>query len=297
MEKQTQKRPAAKYRAYVLRTCDSDLTSYYGFQWPETGYVEAPDWDYTPECGGGLHGALWGEGDGSLLDWTEGAKWLVVEVDIRTVIDLNGKVKFPYGWVVFCGDRPGATNEIRRLGARGPVIGATVCTGKYGRSYAGYKGIAHAGSYGRAVTDSRGTSNAGYSGTAVSGQEGAATAGDYGTAIAGHNGTATVGIGGTAIAGYCGKAIAGYCGKASAGSYGTATAGTQGVASAGYEGKVAAGEDGELRISYYYRRRRTALAYVGEEAPGANGPIVIQPNQKYELSIQDDGSVCWVPTS
>ena len=32
-------------KSIVLRVCRSDMTSYNGFIWPETGYVEAPDWD------------------------------------------------------------------------------------------------------------------------------------------------------------------------------------------------------------------------------------------------------------
>ena len=47
-------------KALILRTCNSDLTSYNGFQWPESGFVEAPDWDKTPQCGNGLHGLLQG---------------------------------------------------------------------------------------------------------------------------------------------------------------------------------------------------------------------------------------------
>ena len=56
--------------------------------------VVAPDWNPAPKCGGGLHGLLWGEGDGSLLSWEPESKWLVVEADEADVvkIDLN-KVK------------------------------------------------------------------------------------------------------------------------------------------------------------------------------------------------------------
>ena len=86
----------------VLRTCKADLTSYGGFRWPESGPAEAPDWRPDAECGRGLHGLLWGEGDGSLLDWSAGAKWLVVEVEAADIIDLGGKVKFPRGVVAHC---------------------------------------------------------------------------------------------------------------------------------------------------------------------------------------------------
>src|SRR5258708_39227135 len=73
--------------AYILRTCNADLTSYNGFQWPSTGVVVAPDWDPKPECGNGLHGALNGEGDGSLFKWEPDAKWLVIKVFAKSVVN------------------------------------------------------------------------------------------------------------------------------------------------------------------------------------------------------------------
>ena len=89
--------------ALVLRTCAADMTSYGGFRWPESGPVSCPDWKPKPVCGNGLHGFLWGEGDGSLISWDADSRWLVVEVDPTTVVELKGKVKFPTGVVVFCG--------------------------------------------------------------------------------------------------------------------------------------------------------------------------------------------------
>lgn len=83
----------------VLRTCDADLKSWGGFQWPHEGYVEAPDWSPEPVCGYGLHGLLEGEGDWGLLDWSLEAKALVVEVDRTGIVELSGKVKFKGGSV------------------------------------------------------------------------------------------------------------------------------------------------------------------------------------------------------
>ena len=154
----------AKAPALALRTCKADMTSYGGFKWPESGRVEAPDWDAKPECGNGLHGLLWGEGVGDLLNWDEDAKWLVVAVEGETV-DLGGKVKFRAGEVVYCGDRKGATDYIIANGATGHVVGAFVTTGDYG------------------------TATAGDCGTATAGNCGTATAGDYGTvAVRWHDG-------------------------------------------------------------------------------------------------------------
>jgi hypothetical protein len=50
-------------RALILRTCDKDMRSHGGFQWPRSGPVAAPDWRPVAECGGGLHGFLRGEGE------------------------------------------------------------------------------------------------------------------------------------------------------------------------------------------------------------------------------------------
>lgn len=84
----------------VLRTCNADMTSSNGFKWPASGHVEAPDWQPTKECGNGLHGWLWGCGDWSLKSKDPNLKWIVVAVEAKSVIDLDGKVKFPSGEVL-----------------------------------------------------------------------------------------------------------------------------------------------------------------------------------------------------
>ena len=173
-----------EHKAYILRTCAADMSSRNGFVWPREGIAECPDWEPTAECGHGLHGALWGEGDGSLLDWSEGAVWVVAGVD--EWIDLKGKVKFPRADVVFAGARHEAIAEIIKRGATGAVIGGTATAGDYGTATAGELG----------------TATAGYRGTATAGDYGTATAGDHGTATAGYYGTATAGDGGTLCMSY-----------------------------------------------------------------------------------------------
>jgi len=209
----------------VLRTCSADMTSHGGFKWPKRGPVSAPDWIDNYECGHGLHGWLWGEGDGTLghVD-VPSAKWLVVRVLASEIRHgkghLLGKCKFPRGYVVHCGDRKSATEYIMRHGASGKaVIGSTA--------------------------------TAGYRGTA--------TAGDYGTATAGHYGTATAGDSATATAGNCGTATAGRGGTATAGHCGTATAGHGGIATAGRKGTICI-----QYYDAQSERYRIAVAYVGE---------------------------------
>jgi len=132
----------------VLRTCAADMTARGGFRWPMEGPVAAPDWDPAPVCGGGLHGLLWGEGNGQLLSWEPGAKWLVVEVEKRAIVDLGGeKVKFPRGVVVHVGDQRSATEYLL---ARAPAGKAIVAIGETPGVEAGVRYRVEAGAFVRA---------------------------------------------------------------------------------------------------------------------------------------------------
>ena len=142
-----------KETVLVLKSVNADLTSYNGFKWKENGIVKCKDFKDTEKCGNGLHGFLWGEGNGSLANWNKDAKWLVLKVDKDSIIDLDGKVKFPSCNVVFCGNRKDATDYIILNGAKGSVIASFVISGYYGTSISG----------------DYGTSTSGYSGTSTSG--------------------------------------------------------------------------------------------------------------------------------
>ena len=292
--------------ALMLRTCDRGMRSSGGFVWPRSGLVEAPDWRDDRECGGGLHGALWGCGDGSLLSWDDSAMWLVCVVREDEVRDLCGKVKVPRAYVVYAGRREEATACVYEE-RRGPVIGHQVVegyrgaaiTGDRGAAITGDLGSATAGDGGTATAGDDGTATAGYSGLAMAGDGGTATAGHRGSAMAGDRGTATAGAYGTATAGSCGTAIAGSGGVATAGSYGiatagdlgtatvshggTATAGNEGAATAGDFGTATAGDGGtatagyrgEICIRWMDRsaaRYRTTIGYVGEGGIEPNTP-------------------------
>ena len=136
--------------ALIIRTCNAEMKSHGHFQWPVSGHVSAPDWKPTEECGNGLHGLLWGEGDGGLLDWSEDAKWLACSVDMATIIHLGSKVKFPECEVVFVGDCKTVPEYVRVHGGEGKCI---------------VSGTATAGDRGTATAGDRGTATAGYSGT------------------------------------------------------------------------------------------------------------------------------------
>jgi len=124
----------------IMRSCGPDLRSHNDFQWPEAGPVSAPDWQATKECGNGLHGFLWGEGDHNLANLAADAKWLVVETDGDKVIDLGGKVKFPAGIVVYCGDSPSAAAYIQANGGAGKKVMCSTLTGGYGSTLTGGDG-------------------------------------------------------------------------------------------------------------------------------------------------------------
>ena len=152
----------------VLRSCNADMTSHGGFVWPKSGYVEAPDWEETNQCGNGLHGLSMGCGDASLVDVS--GVGLVVKVDkAQGYVDLGGKCKYRCGEVMFVGSVQEAATIIHD---HYPDKHVHFCT---------------------ATAGDRGTATAGDKGTATAGDYGTATAGDYGTATAGYRGTATAG--------------------------------------------------------------------------------------------------------
>ena len=143
--------------ALMLRTCDSRLRSRNGFQWPLFGPVEAPDWNPEPVCGGGLHGLLWGRGNGGLLNWDSDAVAQVVEVDADAVVWVGeNKVKVRRGIVIHTGTIASASEYLRSRGADqayavcGQVTDAqcAVTRGCRGQSTSGPYGQSTSGPYG-----------------------------------------------------------------------------------------------------------------------------------------------------
>ena len=230
-------------KVLILRSTGPDRKSHGGFQWPESGYVEAPDWDPDPSvsCGNGLHGLLWGQGAIGLT--SPGATdrvWQVVEVDPADIADVNApdKVRFRCGTVLLStADRVKAASLVAASAPAGIVV-------PFGSATAGYYG--------------------------------SATAGAHGSATAGYRGTATAGYCGSATAGYCGTATAGYGGSATAGYGGSATAGDYGTATAGYGGTATAGDYGTVCVKWWDGDRyRLVVGYVGEDG--------IEPNTPYRV--------------
>jgi ribosome-associated protein YbcJ (S4-like RNA binding protein) len=102
---------------YITKSVNADLTCNYdgSFQYPSCGSVEAPDWKPEAKCGNGLHGFLWGEGYGGLAELGENSKWLLIRVDVKDgFVELNGKVKFRRGKVVFVGSCAEVAEELKK---------------------------------------------------------------------------------------------------------------------------------------------------------------------------------------
>lgn len=151
-----------KDECLVTRTVYNDMSSFHrrDFKYPKKGYVEAPDWEPTTECGKGLHGFLNGIGDASLAHLEkENIKWLVIKVQKAEMVELNEKVKFKGGEVIFCGDAAGMTECLASYGVGEGAIAAVVTAGDFGHATAGDNGHATAGDYGHATAGDYGIIN------------------------------------------------------------------------------------------------------------------------------------------
>jgi len=201
---------------YVLRSVRSNYKSYGGYQWPmEVGAVAEADFlNIGTACGGGLHGWWWGAGHTHAL-LSAPARWMVLKVPRREIIDLRGKVKFPRAKIVQTGTYAKSLAFLKRklvkfgssrikdyIRAWGSVYADGPEDSKTGRiiprvELGRYE--AHADQRRRQVVEGRGLCSA------VVGEYCVADLKDDGRAIIGDNSEACVGHGGRAIAGYYSK--------------------------------------------------------------------------------------------
>jgi hypothetical protein len=248
--------------ALVIRNVTVELRSHGGFVWPETGYVEAPDWRDNTACGNGLHGLLDGIGDWSLLSDAPDARWQIVKVARAEIVRIDdAKVKFPRGWVTFTGSAATAKKTII------PAMVASVFKAAEGNTATGDSGHAAAtGHSGHAAA----TGDSGHA--AATGHRGhAAATGDSGHAAAtGHRGHA-------AATGYSGHAAAtGDSGHAAA-------TGDRGIAaSLGIAARAKATKGGAIMLAEWRETKdfKWEVAHVFASKVGENG---IEPDTWYEL--------------
>jgi len=134
----------------VLKSLAANLVAAHNrFQWPEKGQVFCPDWKPTKECGNGLHGWKWGEGDAGLRCKDDDAKWLILSVVESDIIDLTDKVKFPQCEVVYCGTRDEAVQIIQHYAPAGnKCVYGTSTSGHRGTSTSGDRGTSTSGMWG-----------------------------------------------------------------------------------------------------------------------------------------------------
>jgi hypothetical protein len=227
--------------------------------------VEAPDWRDDNDCGHGLHGWLYGQGDLECADhWkAEGAKWLVLEVETDSIVTLDGKCKFPRATVRFVGESHGAAayliaHEPRAAGVA--VIGACITVGDCG--------TAMAGAFSKLTGGDRATLTGGRGATLVGGRFATLTGGDRATLSGGLSSTLSGGDYSTLTGGY----------------RATLSGGDHATLTGGYLATLTGGRGAELRIRYWGAKTdswRTALAYVGEN--GIQPGVAYRLNEKHEF--------------
>jgi hypothetical protein len=254
----------------VVRTCNADFTSWGGFQWPTEGYVEAPDWRPTAECGYGLHGLLEGDGDWGLLDWSLEAKALVVEVDRAGIVEIGGKVKFR-----------GAL--VRSVSSLAVALCQVVCDA--GRIV---KNVADLIRTTEAEATEKASGNA--SPLAASGDDSRLAASGNASQLAASGNASRLAASGNAsrlaASGYASRlAASGYASRlaASGDDSRLAASGDDSIAmAAGYNSIASAGPNGVIALTWHDgTRRRVTVGYVGEDG--------IEPNVDYR--VDDTGKL------
>jgi len=185
------------------------------------------------------------------------ALWQVVEVEKESIVELDGKVKFPRGTVVYSGARQGALQMVLRSKQRLAEIRAIAECGD-GGSVATTTRLAHA-------------STAGYSAHS-------STAGYYA-----HSSTAGNSAHSSTAGNYAHSSTAGnYAHSSTAGdSAHSSTAGKNSISAAlGLNSRVRAGEKGAIVAAWWDEngeRVRVLTGHVGEDG--------IKPNTWYEVKV------------
>ncbi len=215
----------------VLRKCFEDGASYNGkFQYPDSGLVEAPDWNGKPECGGGLHGLLWGGGGFDVS--TYGTYWLIIEVDDSpdNLVVFNGKCKFHKG------------NVLLKTSDQAEAIVLLKSHPNYPKD--------NVLNYDIDISNTSKTIVSGDGSTLEAGNDSTLKAGDDSTLKAGYGSTLKAGDGSTLEAGYGSTLEAGYGSTLKAGYGSTLKAGYGSTLKAGYGSTLKAGYGSTLEAGY-----------------------------------------------
>jgi hypothetical protein len=217
-------------QGYVLclKSLPPTLEETSGFKWPEKGRVAAPDWKRTKSFGNGLHAFLWGDGGSSVAYVKGDARWLVLKVRAKDVIDLGCKVKFPEAEVLFCGEKEIAVSIVMHHAPVGTaVMFANVMGGNGATLVGGYRSTVKGGN-GASVTG---------------GKRAKVTGGDFATVKGGD--FATV------IGGKYANVTGGYCSTVKGGDYATITGGIGASVTGGISAKVMGGDRSTVTGGHY----------------------------------------------
>src|SRR5581483_7865876 len=270
-------------KVLVLRSCKADMTSYDGFKWPESGFVEAPDWKPTKQCGNGLHGWQWAVGDFRLGFHDRDTKWLVIEVDKSQIVELDGKVKFKNGNVIKVGNWHDCFWYVRTHTPK-PVL-EKPAPGDYAHS-------STTGNYAHSSTtgDYAHSSTTGYSAHS-------STTGYYAysstTGYYAHSSTSGYYAHSSTTGNYAHSSTTGYYAHSSTtGDYAhSSTTGNYATACAlGTNCRAKAGDKGSIILTYWddkANRFRHVIGYVGEDGIEANTWYEIQDGKLGKCSRQD----------
>ena len=256
-----------------------------GFRWPiESGVGVQPEkWVPDAKCGNGLHGFLWGEGNGRLAQWGADSVWHLLAARADDVIELGGgKVKAGACWVVAVGSREEVLAVAAKLMPGRVLVGGTSTSGDGGTSTSGDGGTSTSGDGGTSTSGDEGTSTSGDGGTSTSGDGGTSTSGDGGTSTSGDEGTSTSGYRGTSTSGDRGTSTSGYGGTSTSGDEGTSTSGYGGTSTSGDRGTSTSGYGGTSTSGY------GGLATAGRRARGAAVAIHYWENGKRRVVAGDE---------
>jgi len=267
---------------YGLRTCNADMTSRGGFAWPREGWVEAPDWDPSPECGGGLHFLRNGEGDADLLSHDADAVWQVIMSYESETVDIdNTKSKAKRCNVLLSGPWHEATAKLRSLvgsDKRIPYVCETAgdrsvqTAGDRSVQTAGDRSVQTAGHWSSQTAGRRSAQTAGRRSVQTAGDWSSQTAGDWSSQTAGDRSVQTAGHWSSQTAGHWSSQTAGDRSVQTAGYYSVQTAGDRSVQTAG-GGSVLICRWCDVTTGHF----RISVAIVG------NGGT-LKPNTPYRVS-------------
>jgi hypothetical protein len=265
--------------------------------------VECPNWDPKPECGNGLHGLAWGDGDWCLLSDADDAVWMVVRVASEDVVKIDdSKVKFRRGFVEYAGARGEAIDTI--LCGAEAMSAAQQAARAWGATSGGYSTSASSGHSSKAASsgDSSTAASSGHSSKAASSGDSskAASSGDYSTAASsGHSSTAaSSGHSSTAASsGDSSKAASsGHYSKAASSGH-SSTAASSGdsskAASSGYSSKAVTSGHSSTAASSGHSGIAATIGHNGHAKAGPNGLVIVtywvEAERRYRACVGNVG--------